>query len=104
MCGSMHGTLPISEEQALAAMRARPPARVSIAALAREWGWPHDKVSTRLKRWRRSGELASPAKRRQQGDMVPTLEALPAPATAEPVVAVPTLEALPAPATAEAAA
>ena len=85
----MHGTLPISEEQALAAMRARAPARVSIAALAREWGWPHDKVSTRLKHWRRNGELPSSAKRRRTDDIGPAPETAPEPATAEPAMAVP---------------
>ena len=47
-------------------MRERAPVRVSIPALAREWGWTRDKVRTRLRRWRRSGELPSSAKQRQK--------------------------------------
>lgn len=53
----MHGTLPITEEQALATLRERAPARLNIAALSRDWGWPRDKVRRRLERWRRTGEL-----------------------------------------------
>ena len=78
----MHGTLPITEEQALAAIRERAAARVSIPALAREWGWPRDKVRTRLRRWRRSGDLPSSAKQRQKSANAAALAALTvAPAT-----------------------
>lgn len=86
--GPMHGTIPISEEQALAAMHERPPARVNIAALARDWGWTRDKVRTRLRRWRRSGELPSSAKRRQKAANAAALAARsldpPAPAIVSP--------------------
>jgi len=72
----MHGTLPITEEQALAAVRERASARVSVPALAREWGWPRDKVRTRLRRWRRSGDLPSSAKQRQKSANAAALAAL----------------------------
>ena len=62
----MHGTLPISEEQALATLRERAPARlnINIAALSRDWGWSRDKVRRRLERWRRTGELPRVTQRR----------------------------------------
>ena len=53
----MHGTLPLSEEQALASLRERPGADVTIAALSRNWGWSRARVRNRLDRWRQSGHL-----------------------------------------------
>jgi hypothetical protein len=96
----MHGTIPISEEQALAAMRARAPARVSIPTLAREWGWTRDKVRTRLRRWRRSGDLPSTAKQRQKSanavalaPLVVAPTAAPAAPTIDPPAPAPTVDA-----------
>ncbi len=86
----MHGTIPISEEQALAAMRARASARVSIPTLAREWGWTRDKVRTRLRRWRRSGDLPSTAKQRQKSANAVALAPLVVAPTAAP--AAPTID------------
>jgi hypothetical protein len=57
---TMHGTLPLSEEQALAALRGRPGADVTIAALSRDWGWSRARVRNRLDRWRQSGHLPPP--------------------------------------------
>ena len=87
----MHGTLPISDEQALAAIRERAPARVNVAALSRDWGWTHDKVRNRLRRWRRTGELPPAAKGGKAGNR-PAIEAAAAAAAA---LVVPALAAVP---------
>ena len=67
---AMHGTLPLSEEQALARLRERAGADVSIAALSRDWGWSRLRVRNRLEHWRQSGHLPpareSPARRRRR--------------------------------------
>jgi hypothetical protein len=55
--GGMHGTLPVSEEQALAFLRDGKAAGLSRAALAREWGWSRGKLRGRLDGWRRNGDL-----------------------------------------------
>src|ERR1051325_6498891 len=61
---TMHGTLPLSEEQALVWLReGAAPARASVAALAREWGWSRGKVRHRLDRWRKTGDLPPASKR-----------------------------------------
>jgi hypothetical protein len=59
----MHGTLPLSEDQALASLRDGTVAGMSNAALARQWGWSPGKVRHRLDRWRRNGEAPPPAPR-----------------------------------------
>lgn len=87
----MHGTLPISDEQALAAIRERVPARVNVAALSRDWGWTHDKVRNRLRRWRRTGELPPAATGGKAGNR-PAIEAAAAAAAA---LVVPALAAVP---------
>lgn len=53
----MHGTLPLSEEQALASLRERKGANVTIAVLSRDWGWSRARVRSRLDHWRQSGHL-----------------------------------------------
>jgi hypothetical protein len=53
----MHGTLPLSEEQALASVRDGNAAGMTLAALAREWGWSRGKVRHRLDAWRQKGDL-----------------------------------------------
>jgi hypothetical protein len=53
----MHGTLPLSEEQALASFRDGNAAGMTPAALAREWGWSRGKVRHRLDAWRQNGDL-----------------------------------------------
>jgi hypothetical protein len=53
----MHGTLPLSEEQALASFRDGKAAGLTLAALAREWGWSRGKVRHRLDAWRQDGDL-----------------------------------------------
>ncbi|HEU5276171.1 MAG TPA: hypothetical protein VFU97_21115 [Xanthobacteraceae bacterium] len=83
--------MPISDEQALAAFRERTPARVNVAALSRDWGWTHDKVRNRLRRWRRTGELPPAAKGGKAGNR-PAIEAAAAAAAA---LVVPTLAAVP---------
>ncbi len=60
----MHGTLPLSEEQALAFLRDGKAASMSLAALAREWGWSRGKLRLRLDRWRKNGDLPQAPKRR----------------------------------------
>ncbi len=66
----MHGTLPLSDEQALASLRERSGVDGSIAALSRDWGWSRARVRNRLDRWRQSGHLPpareSAAKRRRR--------------------------------------
>ncbi len=56
--------MPISEERALASLRDGQAERVSVAALAREWGWSRGKVRGLVDGLRKSGELPPPAKRR----------------------------------------
>jgi hypothetical protein len=63
----MHGTLPATEEQALASLRDRPAVRLNATALAKQWGWTRGKVQRRIARWRRDGELP-PAGRRRVAD------------------------------------
>jgi hypothetical protein len=66
----MHGTLPISEEQALASLRERKGANVTIAALSRDWGWSRARVRNQLDHWRQTGRLPpaiDPATRRRRG-------------------------------------
>jgi hypothetical protein len=60
----MHGTLPISEDFALASLRDGHAERVNVAALAREWGWSRDKVRAQLDGWRQNGDLPPAPKRR----------------------------------------
>ncbi|HLH87697.1 MAG TPA: hypothetical protein VKX28_04495 [Xanthobacteraceae bacterium] len=60
----MHGTLPISEDFALASLRDGRAERANVAALAREWGWSRDKVSQQLDAWRQNGDLPPGPKRR----------------------------------------
>jgi len=56
----MHGTLPFSEQQALASLRGGAAAgRKSIAVLAREWGWSRETVRRRLESWRHNGDLTA---------------------------------------------
>src|SRR5690349_21711517 len=86
----MHGTLPLSEQQALASLREGKAAGMSPAALAREWGWSRGKVRQRLDGWRRNGDLPQPPKRRATRR---TLPAAVVPRAAAPVsdpVALPT--------------
>lgn len=90
---AMHGTLPLSERQALESLRGDTAGRKSIAVLAREWGWSRDKVRRRLESWRISGELsvaqALPKRRtaRQSADEMSADEALAPEAQAiEPLV------------------
>lgn len=53
----MHGTLPLSEEQALASLRERKGADVTIAVLSRDWGWSRARVRDQFDHWRQSGHL-----------------------------------------------
>jgi len=86
----MHGTLPISEDFALAALRGGRAEHVNVAALAREWGWSRDKVREQLDGWRKNGDLPAAPKRR------PTKrKEAPAPASSPPA---PTTVSPPAPA------
>jgi hypothetical protein len=78
----MHGTLPLSEEQALASLRDGSGARMSVAALAREWGWTRGKVRHRVERWRKNGELPSVPK---GGKTQSNRRAMEAPAPSAPV-------------------
>jgi hypothetical protein len=64
---------------------------VNVAALSRDWGWTHDKVRNRLRRWRRTGELPPAAKGSKAGNR-PAIEAAAAAAAA---LVVPTLAAVP---------
>jgi len=63
----MHGTLPLSEEQALASFRDGNAAGMTLAALAREWGWSRGKVRHRLDAWRQNGDLPQAPKQRSIG-------------------------------------
>src|SRR5215472_13793757 len=95
----MHGTLPVSEEQALASLRDAADARVSVAALAREWGWSRGKVRHRLDGWRKNGDLPPVPKRRTTRRNPPAAPSVPAVAPAPaPVPAVIPAVAAPAPA------
>jgi hypothetical protein len=71
----MHGTLPLSEEQALASLRDGKAARISLAALAREWGWSRGKVRHRLDGWRKNGDLPQALKQRAIRRNRPAVEA-----------------------------
>ncbi len=53
----MHGTLPVSEEQALASLQTRAAADIGVAALSREWGRSRARVRSRLDSWCKSGQL-----------------------------------------------
>ena len=76
----MHGTLPFSEQQALASLRGGTAAgRKSIAVLAREWGWSRDTVRRRLESWRHNGELTSEQVRPQRRTAMPMPAAIAAP-------------------------
>lgn len=99
----MHGTLPLSEAQALASLRDGTVARTSVAALAREWGWTRSTVRHRLERWRKAGELPPASKRRPARRSSPAKEApavppAPVPAPAPEPASVPAI--MPAPAAA----
>ena len=77
---TMHGTLPFSEQQALASLRGGTAAgRKSIAVLAREWGWSRDTVRRRLESWRHNGELTSEQVRPQRRTAMPMPAAIAAP-------------------------
>src|ERR1051326_5108745 len=104
----MHGTLPLSEAQALASLRDGTVARTSVAALAREWGWSRSTVRHRLERWRKAGDLPPASKRRPTRRSTPAKEApsvppaaVPAPVPASEPASVPTI--IPAPAAVAAA-
>jgi hypothetical protein len=93
----MHGTLPISERQALELLRGETAGRKSIAVLAREWGWSRDKVRRRLESWRSSGDLSveqtQPKRRTAQAKVVAIAEpALVAPIAALPLDPIPPAE------------
>ena len=76
----MHGTLPFSEQQALASLRGGTAAgRKSIAVLAREWGWSRDTVRRRLESWRHNGELTAEQVRPQRRTAMPMPAAIAAP-------------------------
>ena len=60
----MHGTLPATEEAALASLRDRATTQLDAIALAEEWRWTLGKVRHRLAKWRRDGALP-PADRRR---------------------------------------
>src|SRR4051812_42452679 len=63
----MHGTLPFSEQQALASLRGGTAAgRKSIAVLAREWGWSRDPVRRRRESGRHNGDLPAEQVRPQR--------------------------------------
>lgn len=89
MARRMHGTLPITEDFALASLRERRPEHVTVAALAREWGWSRDKVRRQVDGWRENGDLPAPAKRRtskrKEAAAAPA-PSPPAPATVSPPV------------------
>jgi hypothetical protein len=89
----MHGTLPLSEAQALASLRDGTVARTSVAALAREWGWTRGTVRHRLERWRKNGDLPpipkrGAIKRNRPAKEAPTVSA-PVPAPAPEAAAIP---------------
>src|SRR5262245_20921979 len=71
----MHGTLPLSEAQALASLRDGTVAHTSVAALAREWGWTRSTVRHRLERWRKAGDLPPVSKQRSTRRKFPAKEA-----------------------------
>jgi hypothetical protein len=76
----MHGTLPFSEQQALASLRGGTAAgRKSIAVLAREWGWSRDTVRRRLESWRHNGDLTAEQVRTQRRTAMPMPAAIAAP-------------------------
>jgi hypothetical protein len=76
----MHGTLPFSEQQALASLRGgTADGRRSIAVLAREWGWSRDKVRRRLESWRHNGDLTAEQVRPQRRTAMPMPAAIAAP-------------------------
>jgi hypothetical protein len=76
---TMHGTLPFSEQQALASLRGGTAAgRKSIAVLAREWGWSRDTVRRRLESWRHNGDLTAEQVRPQRRTAMPAAIAAPA--------------------------
>lgn len=76
----MHGTLPFSEQQALASLRGGTAAgRKSIAVLAREWGWSRDTVRRRLESWRHNGDLTAEQVRPQRRAAMPMPAAIAAP-------------------------
>ena len=93
---AMHGTLPLSERQALESLRGDTAGRKSIAVLAREWGWSRDKVRRRLESWRISGELsvaqALPKRRTARQSAGETL-VLEAPAVEPLAIAAPAVDA-----------
>jgi len=66
----MHGTLPATDELALATLRDRAPTRVDTAALAKEWHWTREKVRRRVAKWRRDGELPDGQRRATKRDVV----------------------------------
>src|SRR5438309_143056 len=68
---TMHGTLPFSEQQALASLRGGTAGRKSIALLAREWGWSRDTVRRRLESWRHNGDLTAEQVRPQRRTAMP---------------------------------
>ncbi len=72
---TMHGTLPLSEEQALASLREGTAAGMSLAALAREWGWSRGKLRHRLDGWRKTGDLPQATKPRVIRQKRSTIEA-----------------------------
>ena len=76
----MHGTLPFSEQQALASLRGGTAAgRKSIAVLAREWGWSRDTVRRRLESWRHNGDLTAEQVRPQRRTAMPMSAVIVAP-------------------------
>ena len=103
----MHGTLPLSEQQALASLREGKAAGMSLAALAREWGWSRGKVRHRLDGWRKNGDLPQPPKRRGTRRRLPAVlapRAVEAPRSAEaPQAAAPVSDPVVLPTTAAAA-
>src|SRR5215470_7667171 len=66
----MHGTLPATDELALATLRDRAPTRIDTAALAKEWHWTREKVRSRVAKWRRDGELPDGRRRAAKRDVV----------------------------------
>ncbi|HEX4556473.1 MAG TPA: hypothetical protein VH249_20960 [Xanthobacteraceae bacterium] len=72
----MHGTLPFSEQQALASLRGGTAGRKSIALLARDWGWSRDTVRRRLESWRHNGDLTAEQVRPQRRTAMPVPAAI----------------------------
>jgi hypothetical protein len=87
----MHGTLPITEDFALASLRDGRAEHVNVAALAREWGWSRDKVRQQVDGWRQKGDLPPAAKRRttKRKEAATLAPSRPAPATVSATVSPP---------------